>query len=144
MVRTSTSLLLVAALLLCTGCVSGGKWFEGFDSQGWDVKKTYAKTKFGPECRENADGDSSTRWTAQMGLWTEMDNSHKVGVTYRRRDVDGGGGGHDNAFWLEWEIPIWKAPERSATAQIRMEERLALLEADRDGNNANARLKASP
>lgn len=124
--------ILTLAILLSfvTGC-HNGTWFKGFDGKGWNVKKTYTKLKGGPEFRQDKAGFNSNRWTSQVGLGAEMDNGHKFGVTYRRRDIDGGLGfndGHDDGVWVEWQIPIWDAPKKKSASEKEMERRIAALE----------------
>lgn len=123
-------ILLAVLVSLISGC-HGGTWFKGMDGQGWNVTKTYAKTKVGPEFREDKSGFNSNRWTSQVGLGAEMANGHKFGITYRRRDIDGGSGyndGHDDGVWLEWQIPIWDAPKKKSASEEEMQRRIAALE----------------
>lgn len=127
------SRILVATVLLglLTGC-QGGTWFKGSDGEGWAVKKTHTKFRGGPEMRENRTGQSSNRWATQVGLGMELENGHRFGVTYRRRDIDngvGGNDGQDNGVWVEWQIPIWEAPRKKSKHEQEMERRLELLEA---------------
>ncbi len=101
-------LLIALVLFAFTGC-SEGHFFPGFDSdKSWEVKKVTSKWKTGPEFRETSSGTHSERWTIKTGIETELMNGHKFAITYRRRDINNGGGGNDNGVWLECSFSIWE------------------------------------
>ncbi len=99
---------------------------------GCALKEIRSKTKAGPEFRHRGfDRTSSNRWTAQQGLEFKWDNGVNTGLTYRRRDVDDGGGDNDNGVWLDISFPIWKAeqrPDNDAERMAKLEQRVAELE----------------
>lgn len=134
-------LLLVALLVACsfsTGCAGPGQILPGLKSpaQDWQVKSVDSHWQVGPEMRENNVGEDANRWTAQTGLEATTHNGHKIGVSYRRRDIDNGMGrndGNDNGVWLTWSIPVWKDTsradkEKQTDKEKELERRVADLE----------------
>ena len=98
----------------------------------WQLQEIKSKTKFGPEIRNRGNRTTEIRWTSiEQGYEFKWDNGWTTGLTYRRRDVDNGGGGDDNRFLVEFSFPLWKASKGDPQARrIRiLEQRLALLEA---------------
>jgi opacity protein-like surface antigen len=94
------NICLIAILsIMLTGCA------------GAQLTEVRQKWKFGPEFREGSSNTHNERWTIQTGLETKWDNGWKAGVTYRRRDVNDGGGGHDNGVWIDFSYPLWKRPK---------------------------------
>ncbi len=99
----------------------------------WQLREVKSKTKFGPEIRNRGNRTSEIRWTTiEEGIEFKWDNGWTTGLSYRRRDIDNGGGGDDNRFLVEFSFPLWEAPA-GVDAQARkiriLEQRLALLEA---------------
>ncbi len=81
---------------------------------GCTLVEIRSKSKVGPEFRHRGlDRTNSVRWYAQQGfefVWQdERNNKITTGMTYRRRDVDNGSSDNDNAVWLDFSFPIWKA-----------------------------------
>ncbi len=98
----------------------------------WQLQEIRSKTKFGPEIRNIGNGTNDIRWTSiDQGYEFKWDNGWTTGLSYRRRDVDKGGGGNLNRILVEFSFPLWKAPKSDPQARrIRiLEQRLALLEA---------------
>jgi hypothetical protein len=107
----------MAAALLSSGCL---------------LTEVRSKTKVGPEFRHDGGCRSEEeRWTAQQGVEFKWDNGVNTGLTYRRRDVNDGGGDHDDGVWMEVSFPIWmakKKPDWSSARLAELEERVADLE----------------
>lgn len=121
--------LLLAVML--TGC-------------SWQLQEIRSKTKFGPEIRNRGNRTTEIRWTSiEQGYELKWDNGWTTGLTYRRRDVDNGGGGDDNRFLVEFSFPLWKASKGDPQARrIRiLEQRLALLEAQSQAATASMNAK---
>ena len=104
---------------------------------GCGLKEIRNKTGFGPEYRHS--GTTRTdqvRWAIEQGIHLKWDRDITTGVTYRRRDVDDGGGGNDNRIMFDVSFPLWKAEdkkeERLARRVEQLERRLAALEAGID------------
>ncbi|UCG32256.1 MAG: hypothetical protein JSU68_11380 [Phycisphaerales bacterium] len=99
---------------------------------GCALQEVRSKTKAGPEFRYSSGSRTNeNRWTVEQGFELRWDRGITTGVTYRRRDVDRGGGDHDDAVWLDFSFPIWKAPKKPDPTARRveiLEERLAELE----------------
>lgn len=99
---------------------------------GCALQEVRSKTKAGPEFRYSGDSHTNeNRWTVEQGFEFKWDRGITTGLTYRRRDVDRGDGDHDNAVWLDFGFPIWKAPKKSDPTARRveaLEKRLAELE----------------
>lgn len=101
------------------------------------MKSIDSKWKVGPEFRESNTGTDANRWSAETGLEATTHNGHKIGIDYRRRDIDNGTGrndGHDDGVWLTWSIPVWKDTSRS-NKEKQLEERIAALEKRLAGQN---------
>lgn len=104
---------------------------------GCSLTEVRGKSKFGVENRyEGSSRSHEQRWLAQQGFdftWRDKDDrKFTTGVTYRRRDVDEGGGDHDDGVWIDFSFPIWKAPRDPVARKIDLlERRLARLEAER-------------
>jgi hypothetical protein len=96
------------------------------------LKEVRSKTKFGPEFRhKGSNRTNEVRWYAQQGFDFKWEKGITTGVTYRRRDVDGGSGDNDNGVWIDFSFPIWKAPKKAdalARRVVELERRLAQLE----------------
>ncbi len=103
---------------------------------GCALQEIRSKSKFGPEFRHSgSDRTNAVRWYAQQGfdfIWSDQKgNKITSGITYRRRDVDEGGGDNDNGIWLDFSFPIWRAPSKANKSNVRicsLEERIAMLE----------------
>ncbi len=109
----------------------------------WRLQEIRGGTKFGPEIRNLGNRTTETRWTSiDQSYDFKWDNGWTTGLSYRRRDIDNGGGGDDNRFLVEFSYPLWKAPKSDSQARrIRiLEQRLALLEAQSQA--ATAGMKA--
>ncbi len=113
-------IIILLSCIVLTGC------------QGLQLQEVRSKNKFGPEWRSKGASSNrvhDTRWYAQTGVEFKWNNGVNTTVTYRRRDVDGGNGGHDNGVWFEVSLPIWKRDKPDFAKQIKLlEERLAQLE----------------
>lgn len=100
---------------------------------GCELKEIRSKSKFGPEFRhKGADRTNNVRWYVQQGFDFKWDKGLTTGITYRRRDTDGGTGDNDNGVWIDFSFPVWKAGKKpDATAQHleELERRLIILEA---------------
>lgn len=101
-------------------------------ASGCALKEVRSKTKFGPEFRhKGSNRTNEVRWYAQQGFDFKWEKGITTGVTYRRRDVDGGSGDNDNGVWIDFSFPIWKAPKKADALALRvveLERRLARLE----------------
>lgn len=99
---------------------------------GCALKEIRSKSKIGPEFRHRgSNSTNSVRWTVQQGFDFKWDEGVSTGITYRRRDTDGGSGDNDNGVWIDFSFPIWKAPKKEHATAARVEElerRLAQLE----------------
>ncbi len=99
---------------------------------GCALKEIRSKSKIGPEFRHRgSNSTSSVRWLVQQGFDFKWDEGVSTGITYRRRDTDGGSGDNDNGVWIDFSFPIWKAPIKEDATAARVEEverRLAQLE----------------
>ena len=97
------------------------------------LKQIRSETKFGPSFRhKGADRTDSTRWTVQQGIEFRWNKGVKTGITYRRRDTDDGNGNNDNAVFIDFSFPIWKAKKKPDPLKKRLkklERRVAELEA---------------
>ncbi len=83
-------------------------------------------------CRPGFRGTDEVRWTTQTGFELKWDRGVATGVTYRRRDMDDGGGDNDDAIWLDFSFPLWKAKDKPDALESRvreLERRLAALDA---------------
>ena len=83
-------------------------------------------------CRPGFRGTDEVRWTTQTGFELKWDRGVATGVTYRRRDMDDGGGDNDDAIWLDFSFPLWKAKDKPDALESRvreLERRLAAFEA---------------
>lgn len=101
----------IAAVLFVPGCKSAG------------VNEVRGKTFFGPEFQHS--GTKSTdqiRYTEVQGVELRWDNGWTTGVTYRRRDIDGGTGDNENLVSFELGYPIWKAPKKPDKTAMQIEE----------------------
>ena len=98
-----------------------------------NLKEIRSKTKFGPSFRhKGSKGTDSVRWRVQQGLEFKWKKGIKTGITFRRGDTDDGNGNNDNAVFLDFSFPIWKAEKKPDPMKKRMkklERRLAELEA---------------
>jgi len=102
-------------------------------SQACNLKEIRSKTKFGVEHRaESIDKSDLERYLVQEAIQFKWDNGVDTTVSYRRRDVrDSPSADYDNGYWFEIGVPIWKAPNKSKSADARialLEERIAHLE----------------
>ena len=121
-----TRLLVVLPAVVCVAVAAAG----------CSLQEIRSKSKFGPEFRHSgSDRTSAVRWYAQQGfdfIWSDQkDNKITSGITYRRRDVDEGGGDNDNGIWLAFSFPIWRAPSKANETNARigsLGERIAMLE----------------
>ncbi len=99
---------------------------------GCALQEVRSKSKAGPEFRHRGSNrTNSVRWSAEQGFEFKWEKDIKTGVTYRRRDEDGGGGDNDNGVWFDVSFPIWKAKKRPGVTPDRIaeiERRLAELE----------------
>lgn len=110
----------------------------------WHLQEIKSKTKFGPEIRNKGNRTTEIRWTSiEQGYEFKWDNGWTTGLSYRRRDIDNGGGGDDNRFLLEFSFPLWKASKGDPQARrIRiLEQRLALLELQSQAATASMNVK---
>ena len=97
------------------------------------LKEVRSKTKFGPGFRHRgSDRSDNTRWTVQQGIEFKWNKGVKTGITYRRRDTDDGNGNNENAVFINFSFPIWKAKKKPDPMKKRvkkLERRVAELEA---------------
>lgn len=111
-------------------------------ASGCALKEVRSKTKFGPEFRhKGSNRTNEVRWYAQQGFDFKWEKGITTGVTYRRRDVDGGSGDNDNGVWIDFSFPIWKAPKKAdalARRVVELERRLAQLEVQPERRLAEA------
>lgn len=100
---------------------------------GCGLQEIRSKSKLGPEYRHSGtNGTDLVRWTVQQGVEFKWDKGIDTGITYRRRDVDDGGGSNDNGVWFDVSFPIWRAKKDrpAAVGKIaELERRVAELEA---------------
>jgi|GEM_PF-1738393 len=105
-------------------------WLSGCQPK---LKEIRSETKFGPSFQHRgSDRTDSTRWTAQQGIEFKWNKGVKTGITYRRRDTDDGNGNNDNAVFIDFSFPIWKAEKKPDPLKKRikkLERRVAELEA---------------
>jgi len=97
------------------------------------LKEVRSKSKFGPSFQHSGlNRTDSTRWTAQQGVEFKWSDGLKTGITYRRRDTDDGNGNNDNAVFVDFSFPIWKAekePDPLKKRVRKLEKRVKELEA---------------
>jgi len=80
-----------------------------------NLKEIRMKNKFGPEFRTKGAGDDSThdvRYSIEHGYQFVWENGISTDISYRRRDISGGDGGHDNGVRVGITIPIWQKERR--------------------------------
>jgi hypothetical protein len=114
---------------------------------GCDVtlNEVRSKWKTGPEWRRRSNGNSEVRWTAQTGLEGSFSNGHKVGVTYRSRNVSDSDNfaQRDDGVWVEYSFPLWRAEKKKGFGNDDLIRRLDELEAEvaelRAAQNGNER-----
>ena len=111
--RTVFAILLVP-LMATVACTSGCK------SAG--VTEVRGKTSFGPEFRNRGNNTSEIRYDLRQAAELRWDNGWTTGMTYRRRDIDGGSGDNENLFLFEVGYPIWKAPKKPDKTAMQIEE----------------------
>jgi len=125
--RTKLLGILAAGLLVAgTGCQM-------------KLKEVRSESKFGPSFQHRgSDRTDSTRWTVQQGVEFKWSDGFKTGIAYRRRDTDDGNGNNDNAVFVDFSFPIWKAKQepdplkkRVKKLEKRVEELEALIEASK-------------
>ncbi len=97
---------------------------------GCALTEVRSRSKLGPEFRHKNSNADEVRWYVQQGLDFKWENGLSTGITYRRRDVDDGGGDHDNGVWFEFSFPVWKATKINPLERriVMLERRLARLE----------------
>ena len=97
------------------------------------LKEIRSETKFGPGFRhKGSNGTDSVRWTVKQGLEFKWNKGVKTGIAFRRRDTDDGNGNNDNAVFVDFSFPIWKAEKKPSPTKKRLkklERRVAELEA---------------
>jgi len=86
------------------------------------VQEVRGKTSFGPEFRNRGNNTSEIRYDARQALELRWDSGWSTGLTYRRRDIDGGSGDNENLFLFEVGYPIWKAPKKPDKTALQLEE----------------------
>ncbi len=109
-VRAILLVPLVACLAESGGCKSSS------------VTEVRGKTSFGPEFRNRGNNTSEIRYDARQAVELRWDNGWTSGVTYRRRDIDGGSGDNENLVLFEVGYPIWKAPKKPDKTVLQIEE----------------------
>lgn len=113
--RRTVFMILLTPLMATVACTSGCK--------SASVTEVRGKTFFGPEFQHS--GTKSTdqiRYTGVQGVELRWDNGWTTGVTYRRRDIDGGTGDNENLVSFEVGYPIWKAPKKPDKTAMQIEE----------------------
>lgn len=109
--RIVTLALFLATGLLVSGCKSAS------------VSEVRGKTSFGPEFRHQGQKNTDEiRYDARQAVELRWDNGWTTGMTYRRRDIDGGSGDNENLFLFEVGYPIWKAPKKPDKTAMQIEE----------------------
>jgi len=97
------------------------------------LKEVRSKSKFGPIFKHSGTKRTdSVQWSVQQGVEFKWKGGVKTGIAYRRRDVDEGNGNGDNAVFVNFSFPLWKAPKKPSKLKKRMkkmEKRVAELEA---------------
>lgn len=104
----SSMALLAGVMLIATGCKTA------------HLNEVRGKTSFGPEFRNRGNNTSEIRYDARQAVEFRFDNGWTTGLTYRRRDIDGGSGDNENLFLFEVGYPIWKAPKKEDAAARRI------------------------
>ncbi|MBI4717124.1 MAG: hypothetical protein HY763_04910 [Planctomycetes bacterium] len=112
--------LLAGVALIATGCKAA------------HLTEVRGKTSFGPEFRNRGNNTSEIRYDARQALEFRLDNGWTTGLTYRRRDIDGGSGDNENLFLFEVGYPIWRAPKKEDAAARRITQMEKELQELRD------------
>ena len=86
------------------------------------VTEVRGKTSLGPEFRNRGNNTSEIRYDLRQAAELRWDNGWTTGMTYRRRDIDGGSGDNENLFLFELGYPIWKAPKKPDKTAMQIEE----------------------
>lgn len=115
---------------------------------GCALQEVRSKSRVGTEFRHSGlRGTDRERWTVQQGIEFKWDRGINTGVTYRRRDVNDGGGDNDNGVFVDFSFPLWKAPKKPdvlAQQVETLERRLAELERRLPTGLAPARAEPEP